>query len=137
LFTLESYFLFFFVVLAGVAFYYHLSNFKLEDSEQKRLDEAELNLGIVIRLLEQPDTRFLLNQTSTRRFMFVEYSKMLRQDVLSMVRQKELGLKTYTLIGLFYAAFFLLSIKSLIFAQIRDIWFLSGLGLRVYRSTST
>lgn len=137
MFTLESYFLLFFVTLAGVAFYYHLSNFKLEDSEQKRLDEAELNLGIVIRLLEQPDTRFLLNQASTRRFMFVEYSKMLRQDVLSMVRQKELGLKTYALIGLFYTAFFLLSIKALIFAQVRDIWFLSGLGLRVYRSTST
>ena len=134
MFNLETYFLLFFTVLAFVAIYYQFSNFEVKKSEQARLDEAQLNLGVVIRLLEQPDTRYLLSQASTRRFMFIEYSRMLRVDVLSLIRKQELGLKTYFLVLAFYTAFVLMSIKSLVFTQMRDLRFLSGLGLRIFRS---
>lgn len=134
LLNLETYFLLFFAVLAFVVIYYQFSNFEVKKSEQARLDEAQLNLGIVIRLLEQPDTNYLLSQTSTRRFMFIEYSRMLRVDVLSLIRKQELGLKTHFLVLVFYTAFVLMSIKSLVYTQMRDLRFLSGLGLRIFRS---
>ena len=124
-----------FASLLIVGFYVYVSRMRWEESERRRLERAELNLSIILRLMEAPDIRYLLGKPKSRKSLFLEYSKSLRDDVLRLVKTREIGFGAAALVGVFFLAWFLLRIKALCFlCGANDLRFLSGLELSIFRA---
>lgn len=134
LFHLQFYLLGIFLFLLVVIFYYQVSRYEWSEAERRRLEQAELNLSVILRLLDAPDVRYLMSRPRSRRYLFSEYSRSLKSDVFSLLRTRELGMTSVALVGVFLLAYGLLKIKSLLLCQPNDLRFLSGLELALFRS---
>ncbi len=84
--------------------------------------------------LEAPDTQYLMSKSGKGKFLFAEYSRSLRADVLGLIRTRELGLKSYGLVAAFYLTYGVMSLKSKLSASLNDIRVLSALELRLVRA---
>ncbi len=80
------------VLLACYMFYYMVTGFRSEESERRRLEQVELRLTHILRLLEAPDVRLLMQTAETRQALLLEFSQSLRKDVLELLRAREGGL---------------------------------------------
>lgn|GEM_PF-2308662 len=134
MFELQLYIILLFFLLVGVLTYYSLLNLEWDEGERRRLENAELNLSIILRLLEAPDVKILMRNPKARRYLFTEYSKSLRNDVFSLIRSKELGFTTIAYIAAFFAAYLVVRTKSLILCSLDDLKLLSHLELAIFRS---
>ena len=125
----------FLVTALGLAIiYYELARLEWSESERRRLEAAELELAQILRLLEAPDVRMLMENHSDRQHLFLEYSESLKRDVLSVVRWSSLRPATLCLAGLFLLSYYMIRLKSYLFCGRSDLRFLSGLELVLFRS---
>ncbi len=123
-------------VWAGLSFYYHVSSLRLVESERRRLEQAELNLARLLQLLDSPDYDVVSVSPHARRFLLIEYSRFLKDDVLSLLRLRDLGIQGMLYVGIFFASYFAMRLKSRLYCSNNDLRFLTGLGIGVFRSAA-
>ena len=122
------------VLLACYMFYYMVTGFRSEESERRRLEQVELRLAHILRLLEAPDVRLLMQTAETRQALLLEFSQSLRKDVLELLRARELGLASVCWAAVFFSSYYLIRLKSRLFCGQSDLRFLSGLELALFRT---
>ena len=120
--------------LALVVTYYQLATMEWSEAECRQLEAAELELAQILKLLEAPDVQTLMMNHSDRQSLFLEYSESLKRDVLSVIRLRDLSLKTLCLVGVFLLSYYLIRLKSYLFCGRYDLRFLSGLELALVRT---
>ena len=130
----------FFYVLALSAllicymFYYMVSAFSSGESERRRLEQVELRLAHILRLVEAPDVRLLMQNEETRQALLLEFSESLRKDVLELLRARELRITSLFWAAVFFSSYYLIRFKSRLVCGRADLRFLSGLELALFRT---
>ncbi len=123
-----------FTVLMLYVFYQHISSAKCEESEMCLLENMELNVASIMRLLEAPDVRILLKNVTTRENLFMEFSAALKSDVVTLHKLGGIKLESLPLWGMFFFSYYLMRLKAPLLCGRRDLHFLSGLELALVRS---
>ncbi len=131
---IQAYILALFLLFIVVLLYHFLGSVHFEEADRLRLERANLNLQTIIRVLEAPDTRHLLEDPETRVYVFREYADSLRKDVWNLIRSGQLGLSSLALAGLFFSAFYLLRLKASFHCRPADLMILGRLELVIVRS---
>lgn len=130
----QTYIIVLFLLLMGVLAYYSLVNLEWDEGERRRLEKADLNLSIILRLLDAPDVKILMQNPKSRHYLFTEYSRSLKKDVFSLIRGRELAFTTIAYIGVFFVAYLLVRLKALMLCNLNDLRLLSSLELAIFRS---
>jgi hypothetical protein len=123
-----------FVLLMGYVFYHQVCALRWEESEIRRLEALELDIAIVQRLIEAPDVRWLMQQRRSRQDLFLEFSKGLKRDVVTLLRWRALSFTATGWACLFLLCYYVLRIKARLVCGSGDLQFLSGLELALIRS---
>ncbi|RPJ57719.1 MAG: hypothetical protein EHM23_19640 [Acidobacteria bacterium] len=123
-----------FVVLMLYVFYQHVSSFRYEENEIRQLEHLELNVLSIMRLLEAPDVRVLLKNTTSRENLFLEFSAALKSDLGTLYKMGGVRLESMPLWAAFFASYYLMRLKAPLLCGQRDLHFLSGLELALVRS---
>jgi hypothetical protein len=131
---IQIYILVLFVLLLLFLAYSRLGSISLDEADRVQLENANLNLQTIVRLLEAPDTQHLLKNRETRLYVFREYAESLRHDVWTLVRSGQLRPSSTLLAGLFFAVFYLLRLKALFHCRTTDLLLLGRLELVIVRS---
>lgn len=126
-----------FAVLMAYIFYQHVCSIAWDDNEIRRFERMELNVANIVRLLEAPDVKFLLNQPTSRENLFMEFSTGLKNDVLLMFRMGGMKATSVSLLAVFFLSYYLLRLKANMYCSRRDLRFLSGIELAFVRSMSS
>lgn len=134
MFELQVYIILLFLLLMGILTYYSLVSFEWDEGERRRLEKAELNLAIILRLIDAPDVKILMQNPKARHYLFTEYSRSLKKDVFSLIRSRELGFTTIAYVAAFFVVYLFVRIKSLILCNLNDLRLLSHLELVIFRS---
>lgn len=116
-------------------FYTQVSGLRWDETERRRLEEVELRLGHILRLLEAPDVKMLLDNPNSRRQLFLDFSESLRKDVLELSRIRVFGVKSLAFVAIFFASFYLMRLKAAVICGKNDLRFLSGLELAIFRAS--
>ena len=128
----------FYIVVPGAlawVFYFHASGQKWTETEKAELLQREMELFPILDLLGGDDVRTrLLANYRYRRETFFEYSKGMRRDVGRLLRSSRVSFTGIGLVAILYVSYALLRLKSLLYCNYRDVFFLSGLELSVFRS---
>ncbi|MFB3902236.1 MAG: hypothetical protein ACE15E_02180 [Acidobacteriota bacterium] len=123
-----------FTVLMLYVFYQHLSSARYDENELRRLENMELNVANIMRLLDAPDVRILLRNNATRENLFMEFSAALKSDVITLHKLGGIRFASVPLWAMFFAAYYLMRLKAPLLCGQRDLHFLSGLELALVRS---
>jgi hypothetical protein len=126
-----------FAVLMFYIFYQHVCSMAWDDNEVRHLERMELNVANIVRLLEAPDVKFLLNQPTSRENLFMEFSTALKSDVVSVCRWRGMRMGSLGLLAVFFFSYYALRIKAHLACSRRDLQFLSGLEMAFVRSMSS
>ena len=133
----------YFVMMAGgflvvvYSLYIYFASVRWDERERYELERLEMRVVNVIALLEANDVRAMMMRPASRRFLFLQYSEAIRQDILDLVRRFGAGFTSVGLLAVFFLAYYFLRLKSRVFCNIRDLHFLTGLELTVLRLTAT
>jgi hypothetical protein len=117
--------------------YVHFASVRWDERERCELERLEMRVVNVMTLLEANDVRAMMTRPASRRFLFLQYSEAIRQDILEMVGRFGAGFASVGLLGVFFLAYYTLRFKSRVFCDIRDLHFLTGLELTVLRLRTT
>ena len=122
------------VFILVFSFYRYIVSLSWDEHERHGMEQAELNLAHLLTLLEQPDTRWILEQTREgRRFLFLEYSTEIREDIARVFQNRQLNLMLLLLSGAFFASYYLLRLKARVSCARSDLRYLCGLCLVMLR----
>ena len=122
------------VSLLVFSFYRYIVGLSWDEHERHWIEQAELNLAHLLTLLEQPDTKWILEQTAEgRRFLFLEYSTEIREDIVRVFQNRRLNLALLLLSGAFFASYYLLRFKARVSCARSDLRYLCGLSLVMLR----
>ncbi|MDA2928663.1 hypothetical protein MYX84_01760 [Acidobacteria bacterium AH-259-O06] len=121
------------VVLGGCLFYLQFSSLRWDESEIRLLERLELHLAHILRLIEAPDVRLLLQEPKSRRRVFLDFSSYLREDVMALLRSRKLGPGSLILAAAFFLSYFVMQLKARLLCSRNDLRFLSGLELALFR----
>ena len=122
------------VLLICYVFYNVMAAFSLGESERRRLEQVELRLAHIMRLVEAPDVRLLMQNEETRQSLLLEFSESLRKDVLELLRARELRISSLFWAAVFFSSYYLIRLKSRLVCGRADLKFLSGLELALFRT---
>ncbi|HEV8132615.1 MAG TPA: hypothetical protein VGQ81_15320 [Acidobacteriota bacterium] len=122
------------VLLLVYVFYLQVCSLRWNESERRALEQVELRLAHILRLLEAPDVRMLMDNPKKRQDLFLQFSRLLREDVADLLRLRALGFKAVAFAGLFFASYYLLRLKVHLFCGRDDLRFLSRLELALFRN---
>jgi len=120
------------VVVYGM--YLYVSSLRPEDNEIRNLDQDRLQLGHVLKLLEAPDVQFLMEDDSTRKDIFVDFSEDLRQDVAELLERGRIPLTSLPTLAAFLLVYHSLRLKARLFCGREDLRFLANLELILWRA---
>jgi len=123
-----------FTVLMLYVFYQHICSAHCDENEMSQLENMELNVASIMRLLDAPDVRVLLKNTTTRENLFMEFSAALKNDLVTLHKLGGVRLASLPLWGMFFASYYLMRLKAPLLCGQRDLHFLSGLELALVRS---
>lgn len=123
-----------FVVLMLYVFYQHVSSLRYAENEIRQLEQLELNVVSIMRLLEAPDVRMLLANATTRENLFMEFSAALKNDVTTLYKLGGIRFGAVPIWAAFLASYYLMRLKAPLLCGRRDLHFLSGLELALVRS---
>ena len=115
-------------------FYIAFANTRWDEEEIENLNQRELHLAHLVKLLDAPDVRAMSRDRTQRRGLFSGMSRFLLADVRELLRSNSLGLSTLLWGGLFILGYTLVKAKSVISWGRNDLHFLAGLELAVVRS---
>ncbi len=122
------------VLLLCYTFYNVVAAFRSEESERRRLAQVELRLVHILRLVEAPDVRLLMQNEDSRQALLLEFSESLRKDVLELLRARELRIASLFWAAVFFSSYYLIRLKSRLACGRADLKFLSGLELALFRT---
>ncbi len=122
------------VLLVFYMFYQMVVAFSSAESERRRLEQVELRLAHIMRLVEAPDVRLLMQNEETRQALLLEFSVSLRKDVLELLRARELRIASLFWAAVFFSSYYLIRLKSRLVCGRADLKFLSGLELALFRT---
>ena len=122
------------VLLVFYMFYQMVVAFSSAESERRRLEQVELRLAHIMRLVEAPDVRLLMQNEETRQALLLEFSVSLRKDVLELLRARELRVASLFWAAVFFSSYYLIRLKSRLVCGRADLKFLSGLELALFRT---
>ena len=122
------------IVLTVLAFYYRMAAMSWTEPERKNLEKAELSLSVILKFIEADDGEYLLEQNASRRILFFDFSKSMKEDVIRLLGTRKQSLKSLIFSGVFLGSYYLLRLKGLIICARRDLLFLTGLQLTLFRS---
>ena len=122
------------VLLVCYMFYNMVAAFSSGESERRRLEQVELRLAHIMRLVEAPDVRLLMQNEATRQALLMEFSESLRKDVLELLRARELRITSLFWAAVFFSSYYLIRLKSRLVCGRADLKFLSGLELALFRT---
>ncbi len=122
------------VVLICYTFYNAVAAFSSGESERRRLEQVELRLAHIMRLVEAPDVRLLMQNEETRQSLLLEFSESLRKDVLELLHARELRIASLFWAAVFFSSYYLIRLKSRLVCGRADLKFLSGLELALFRT---
>lgn len=120
--------------LLSYSLYVQTSRTTWSEREIRELERMELHLGQIVRLLEVPDVQMLMERLKSRKTIFVEFSKNLREDVETLLRLGKLRSTGFFYVALFYLAYSLLTFKARFFCHRNDLRFLAGLAWSAFLS---
>ena len=115
-------------------FYLQVCSLRWDEVERRRLEQVELSLAHILRLLEAPDVRLLMQHTKSRQNLFLEFSDFLMGDVKTLLRLRALRMSSIAFVGVFFASYYLMRLKARLFCSRNDLRFLTGLELVFFRS---
>ena len=122
------------LVLLGYVFCQHVCGLRCPEQEIRSLEQVELHLAHILRLLEAPDVRLLMEMPSSRQSLLLEFSECLKQDVTALVRLRALGMTSLIWVGIFFAGYYTIRLKALLRCGRKDLRFLCGLELALLRT---
>ena len=130
---------YFYVVGSSLAllfylFYQHIVSLRSSEREIRSVEQVELHLAHILRLLEAPDVRMLMEVPKSRQRLFLEFSDCLRKDVMALLHLKALGATSIVMAGVFFLAFYAIRLKAQWMCHRNDLRFLSGLELALFRT---
>jgi len=114
--------------------YVHVSTLSWDEYELRQLEKIELHLAHILRLLEAPDVRVLLENPNSREDLLLEFSAFLKEDVSRLVKTGGLGLRSFLLVSVFFVCYHLIRLKARHFSSRHDLRFLSALELALIRT---
>lgn len=120
------------LVFSGL--YLHVCSLRWNESELRELEQVELHLAHILRMLEAPDVRVLLEIPKARDDLLREFSACLKEDVLQLLKIGGLKPSSFFLVGFFFLSYHLIRLKARIFSGRDDLRFLSVLELALYRT---
>ena len=118
---------------AVVLFYYRMATLQWTENERRALLQEQMALSVILSVLNGADGRHLISDPQARRNLFFRYSKSMKEDVLELVRLYDLSLLTVAYVLIFFAFYFALRTKALLACGARDLAFLAGLELAIFR----
>jgi hypothetical protein len=122
------------VALLLYLFYQYVSGLRSDEREIRSVEQIELHLAHILRLLEAPDVRLLMEVPTSRQALLLEFSDCLRKDVLALLRAKALGMTSLLMVGVFFLSYYLIRFKARLMCNRNDLRFLSGLELALLRT---
>lgn len=105
-----------------------------EEQDIRHMEHMEMHLGQIVRLLEAPDVRALMEQEKSRKRLFLEFSLNLKEDVGTLVRLGVLSPTGLLYVVLFYIGYYLLYAKAQLFCHKNDLRFLAGVTWNAFSS---
>lgn len=124
------------LILLSYVFYHHISGLRSNEREIRSVEQIELHLAHILRLLDAPDVRLLLEIPRSRQTLLLEFSDCLRRDVLALLRLRALRMTSVLLVGIFFLSYYLIRLKARLSCNRNDLRFLSGLELALFRTLS-
>lgn len=115
-------------------FYQYVVSLRSNEREIRSVEQIELHLAHILRLLEAPDVRLLMEVPKSRQALFLEFSECLRKDVVALLRLKALGAESVLMAGVFFLGFYVIRLKAQWMCNRNDLRFLSGLELALFRT---
>ena len=122
------------LLLVCYMFYNAVAAIRSGESERRRLEQVELRLAHVLRLVEAPDVRLLMQNEESRQALLLEFSESLRKDVLELLRARELRIASLFWAAVFFSSYYMIRLKSRLVCGRADLRFLSGLELALFRT---
>jgi hypothetical protein len=122
------------IVLTVLVFYYRVSMLRWTESERRDMERQELSLSVILRFIDAADGQYLLRQEPSRKILFFDFSKSMKEDVLRLAGSRDLSFTSLSLSAVFLLSYYLLRLKCIILCARRDLFFLSGLQLALFRS---
>ena len=123
------------LLLIMYSLYLYFASIRWNEGERRELERLEMRVASVMRLLEARDVQEMILRPVSRRFLFLPYSKAIREDIVEMVRRYGAGFTSVGLLAVFFLAYYSLRLKSRVHCGTRDLHFLTGLELSVARLT--
>jgi len=114
--------------------YIHISTLRWDESELRELEHVELHLAHILRMLDAPDVRALLNEPIARDELLREFSAFLKEDVSQLLRIGGLRISSLLLVGVFFCCYYLIRLKARLSSGRHDLRFLSILELALFRT---
>jgi hypothetical protein len=121
-----------FLILYG--FFIHVSTLRWDEAELRELERIELHLAHILRMLDTPDVRMLLEEPTARDDLLREFSTFLKEDVSQLLKLGGLGVSSLILVGVFLLSYHLIRFKARVFSGRHDLRFLSRLELALFRT---
>lgn len=121
-------------VLMALAVYWEFCSVTWDETDRHRLESESLHLAHILWLLDAPDVRWLMGRPSSRREIVREFSGYLRDDVVSLLRRERKSLALLLWASVFFFSYYVMRIKGMASSGTRDLRFLSGLELTIFRS---
>ncbi|MBI2821515.1 MAG: hypothetical protein HYX74_04770 [Acidobacteria bacterium] len=122
------------VALVCYVFYHHASSLQSDEREIRSVEQVELHLAHILRLLDAPDVRLMMEIPASRLSLLLEFSDYLRKDVLALLRLRALKMRSLLWVVAFFASYYLIRIKARLLCGRDDLRFLSGVELALFRS---
>ena len=121
------------LVLGGYLLYLQFSSLRWDESEIRFLERLELHLAHILRVLDAPDVKMLLRNPESRQHLFLEFSRDLKEDVVSLWRSRRLEWTMLAFVASFFFFYYGMRVKAYISCGRNDIRFLTGLELALFR----
>jgi hypothetical protein len=122
------------LLLLFYVFYHYFTSLRWDERDIRGLENVELHLGNILRLLDAPDVRLLLDRAGSRQTLLMEFSDCLRKDVLLLLRLRAVGLASLPWVGIFFLSYYVIRVKSRLRCGRDDLRFLSALELTLFRT---
>ena len=122
------------IVLTVLVFYYRMAAMRWTEPERQNLEKAQLSLSVILKFIDAADGDYLLGQSQSCKILFFDFSKSMKEDVFRLLKTRELSLKSVTVSAVFLGSYYLLRWKGRILCARRDLLFLTGLQLTLFRS---
>src|SRR5262245_25267031 len=101
------------LLLLFYVFYQYFTSLRWDEADIRGLERVELHLGNILRLLDAPDVRLLMDSVPERRqTLLMEFSDCLRRDVLLLLRLRAVGVASLPWVGIFFLSYYVIRLKS-------------------------